>query len=226
MLFSAFSSGDMKTALLTLLLTVPAVIVALSVHEAAHGLAAWMLGDRTASRAGRLTLDPMAHIDPAGFLCMLLLGFGWARPVPVNVSGFRMKNRKLGMAIVGMAGPLSNFILAFIAFIVYFILQINFYNTDSALLEAVLLFLSYTGMLSVGLGVFNLIPVHPLDGSHLLNMVLPFKAQVKLREYQSIILLAMIAIVYFGGLDVLIVTVRVWIYQGAAQLVFAVMGLL
>lgn len=203
MLFSAFSSGSLKDGFLTLLLCIPAVIVCLSVHEAAHGLAAWLLGDRTASRAGRLTLDPMAHIDPAGFLCMLILGFGWARPVPVNVSGFRMKNRRLGMAIVGFAGPLSNFILAFVVFTIQFsvLLAVPNYGT---LLEAILMFLSYTGYLSVGLGMFNLIPVHPLDGSHILALVMPRELARKLQQYQSIILLAIIALVWFGGLNTFI----------------------
>ena len=88
MLMNSLFSGGIRGLLITLLLTLPAVILCLSIHETCHGLAAYALGDRTAANQGRLTLDPMAHIDPMGFLCMLLLGFGWAMPVPVNTSKF------------------------------------------------------------------------------------------------------------------------------------------
>ena len=92
MLLRTLLSGDLRAALITLALSLPAVVMCLSVHEAAHGAAAYLMGDRTARDSGRLTLSPLAHIDPFGFLCLLLFGFGWARPVPVNISNF--KNRR------------------------------------------------------------------------------------------------------------------------------------
>lgn len=199
LLFSALRAGSMRETIIVLAIAIPAVLLCLSVHEACHGLAAWLLGDRTAENAGRLTLDPFAHIDPMGFLAMLVLGFGWARPVPVNTARFRMKNRKVGMAITALAGPLSNFVLAFLLFCVYLLLW-NF-APQSAVAEAAMLFCMHTASLSIGLGVFNLIPVYPLDGSHILDMFLPFKYQVKLQQHQSVLIVALLALVWFGGLD-------------------------
>ena len=107
-------SGDLRSAFITLALSLPAIVLCLSIHEAAHGGAAYLLGDRTAHDSGRLTLSPLAHIDPVGFICLLLFGFGWARPVPVNISNF--KNRRTGMAVTALAGPAANFVTAFIAY--------------------------------------------------------------------------------------------------------------
>ena len=110
-------SGDIRSAFITLALSLPAIVLCLSIHETAHGGAAYLLGDRTARDSGRVTLSPMAHIDPIGFLCLLLFGFGWARPVPVNIANFR--NRRWGMALTALAGPVSNFITAFIAYCLF-----------------------------------------------------------------------------------------------------------
>ena len=202
MLIRSLLSGDLRNFVITLCLVLPAVIICLTVHECAHGLMARALGDHTAERAGRLTLDPMAHIDPMGFLCMLLLGFGWATPVPVNVSQFRIKNRKAGMALVGLAGPLSNFILAIPCYMLAIWLAVR--GGNATFITTLQMFFSYIAALSVGLGMFNLIPVHPLDGSHILDAFLPFRYQVKMQRYQPVILLAVIALVYFGIFDVFI----------------------
>ena len=218
-LLRSLLSGDLRSFLIALCLMLPAVVICLTVHECAHGLAARALGDRTAERAGRLTLDPLAHIDPLGFLCMLLLGFGWARPVPVNVSGFRIKNRKAGMAIVALAGPLSNLVLAFVNYIVALLLAYKV-QSDAMFIQTVQMFFSYIGALSVGLGVFNLIPVHPLDGSRVLDAFLPYRIQAKLDRYQPIILLAVVAIVYFGLFDLVINRVDNWILNLAVRAVF------
>lgn len=120
-------SGDIRSAFITLALSLPAIVLCLSIHETAHGGAAYLLGDRTARDSGRVTLSPMAHIDPIGFLCLLLFGFGWARPVPVNIANFR--NRRWGMALTALAGPVSNFITAFIAYCLYFVVRMNMTNT-------------------------------------------------------------------------------------------------
>lgn len=216
MLFSALRAGSMRETIIILAIAIPAVLLCLSVHEACHGLAAWLLGDHTAENAGRLTLDPFAHIDPMGFLCMLVLGFGWARPVPVNTARFRMKNRKVGMAITALAGPLSNFVLAFLLFCVYILLAC--FAPQSAVAEALMLFCVHTATLSVGLGVFNLIPVYPLDGSHILDMFLPFKYQVKLQQYHSVLIVILLALVWFGGLDQGISWATDRIFSGAIAL--------
>ena len=158
-------SGDIRSAFITLALSLPAIVLCLSVHETAHGGAAYLLGDRTARDSGRVTLSPMAHIDPIGFLCLLLFGFGWARPVPVNIANFR--NRRWGMALTALAGPVSNFITAFIAYCLYFVVRMNMANT---FLWSLSQFLLIVASMSVGLGVFNLVPVHPLDGSRVVEV--------------------------------------------------------
>ena len=162
-------SGDIRSAFITLALSLPAIVLCLSIHETAHGGAAYLLGDRTARDSGRVTLSPMAHIDPIGFLCLLLFGFGWARPVPVNIANFR--NRRWGMALTALAGPVSNFITAFIAYCLYFVVRMNMTNT---FLWSLSQFLLIVASMSVGLGVFNLVPVHPLDGSRVVDAFMPF----------------------------------------------------
>lgn len=219
MLLRSLLSGDFKEFIITLCLLLPAIVICLTVHECAHGLMARVLGDRTAERAGRLTLDPFAHIDPAGFVCMLLLGFGWARPVPVSVSGFRIKNRKLGMALVGLAGPISNLLLALLCYSGVFLIDYGI-RSDVMFVQTVSMFLYYIGSLSVGLGVFNLIPIHPLDGSRVLDMFLSYRTQQKLSQYQPVILLAVIVIVYFGLFDVVIMGVNQGIMNLALQVVY------
>lgn len=177
MLLRAILRGDLRTAFITLALSLPAIVLCLSVHEAAHGAAAYLLGDRTARNAGRVTLSPLAHIDPMGFVCLLLFGFGWARPVPVNISNF--KNRRWGMALTALAGPLSNFVTAFIAYCLYLLVWMN---SSSVFMQTLGMFLSIVGSMSIGLGVFNLIPVHPLDGSRVVDAFLPFSWSLRLQR--------------------------------------------
>lgn len=219
MLIQSLLNDGVRGLIVTLLLTLPAVVLCLSIHELCHGLAAYALGDRTAANQGRLTLDPMAHIDPMGFLCMLLLGFGWARPVPVNISSFR--NRRLGMAIVAAAGPLSNFVLGFLGYLLFFAVT---YATQNAAGKFALfawvvgLFFRYLASLSIGLGTFNLIPVYPLDGSRILDGFLPFEWSLRLQQYQSWLLMGLIVLMWFGGTSVLIGTVNGWIWNAAYRL--------
>ena len=103
------------------MILIPAVLIALMFHELAHGLVAYWLGDDTAKRAGRLTLNPLDHLDPLGTLCMIFFGFGWAKPVPVNTSRFR--HRKVGMALTALAGPLANFLLSFVLILIALLMQ-------------------------------------------------------------------------------------------------------
>ena len=189
-------SGDIRSAFITLALSLPAIVLCLSIHESAHGGAAYLLGDRTARDSGRVTLSPLAHIDPMGFVCLLLFGFGWARPVPVNIANF--KNRRWGMALTALAGPLSNFITAFAAYCLYFVVRMN---GSSAFMWSLAQFLAIVASMSVGLGVFNLIPVHPLDGSRVVDAFLPFSWSLKLQKYQNIILLVFILALWRGWLD-------------------------
>ena len=206
-------SGDLRSAFITLALSLPAIVLCLSIHEAAHGGAAYLLGDRTAHDSGRLTLSPLAHIDPVGFICLLLFGFGWARPVPVNISNF--KNRRTGMAVTALAGPAANFVTAFIAYCLYFVVWIY---GNSVFMQVLGEFLAIVVSMSVGLGVFNLIPVHPLDGSRVLDAYLPFPWSHKLQRYQPVIILLFIFALWRGWLDIVMMRVSNIILGWAAQL--------
>lgn len=206
-------SGDLRSAFITLALSLPAIVLCLSIHEAAHGGAAYLLGDRTAHDSGRLTLSPLAHIDPVGFICLLLFGFGWARPVPVNISNF--KNRRTGMAVTALAGPAANFVTAFIAYCLYFVVWIY---GNSVFMQVLGEFLAIVASMSVGLGVFNMIPVHPLDGSRVLDAYLPFSWSLKLQRYQPVIILVFIFALWRGWLDIVMMRVSNIILGWAAQL--------
>ncbi|MDA8065011.1 MAG: site-2 protease family protein [Thermaerobacter sp.] len=157
-----------RDPLLNLLLMLPGMLLALTLHELAHGLVADHLGDPTARYAGRLTLNPLRHLDPLGTILLLVVGFGWAKPVPVDPRNFA--NRRGGMAAVGLAGPLTNFLLAFVLSFPLVYLQLA---AGSALLERML---SFAVIINVLLGIFNLLPVPPLDGSRILPAFLSPRA--------------------------------------------------
>lgn len=189
-------SGYWNNVLIDVLVSIPAVLLCLSVHEAAHGWTALLLGDPTAKNAGRLTLDPLRHLDPIGTLCMLLFHVGWAKPVPVNVRNFRHPRRDI--ALTSLAGPLSNFVLALLALFAHALLR------RSAVTAVVVLDLiaSSTAVMSIGLGVFNLIPVPPLDGSKILFSFLPYRTEMKFARYEQYIQFALLALLFVGVLDV------------------------
>lgn len=159
------------------------LFAAITVHEFAHGYVAYLLGDPTAKNAGRLTLNPISHLDPIGALCMVVAGFGWAKPVPINPMFFR--NRKRDTAIVSFAGPLANIALTFVSTIIYvpcFWLYIK--SGGNAGLWFVVNTLRNLAMLNISFAVFNLIPIPPLDGSKILSTVLPTDAYMKLLEIE------------------------------------------
>ena len=191
MLLRSLLSGDLRSFLIALCLMLPAVVICLTVHECAHGLAARALGDRTAERAGRLTLDPLAHIDPLGFLCMLLLGFGWARPVPINSANF--KNYKVGLFTTAIAGVVTNYIIAFIFYPLY-ALSYMYVGTGTAggLFLTTFLWLGFCYNLSIA--VFNLLPLFPLDGFRVVESLTgPWnKVRQFLGKYGQTILLVLV----------------------------------
>ena len=161
--------GNLEEMLLYLLTMCLMLGFIMPVHECAHGLTARMLGDDTAERAGRLTLNPMAHLNLYGALLMFLIGFGWAEPVPVNPSRFRYQKRRQGyMALVAFAGPLSNLLMALV----------NFYSAFTFVMIRVVI-------LNIGLAVFNMLPILPLDGSRILNWIMPDKLMYKLEQLVS-----------------------------------------
>ncbi len=183
--------GDPIGFLRNLVLMAPALLLAVTIHEVAHGWVADRLGDPTARLAGRLTLNPLPHIDPLGALAFVIAGFGWAKPVPVNAYNLRHPTRD--MAFVGAAGPLSNFVVAFLALVALELVA----RTAIPRFLAVPLFgmLRYTYLFNLGLGIFNLIPLPPLDGGHFLPYLLPRGARGvvrQLQQYGPILLLLLI----------------------------------
>ena len=179
-----------------------AALIALTVHEFSHGYAAYKLGDPTAKSLGRLTLNPVKHIDPIGALCMVFFRFGWAKPVPINPRYF--KKPKRDFALTALAGPLSNLLLAF-AFGLVYLLTVKgfssvFFESELSYRLAVnlTLFIYIFHAVNLGLAVFNLIPVPPLDGSRLLNVILPTRLYFKVMRYERQIYYGLIGWLLLG----------------------------
>ena len=181
-------------ALTDALLRVIGVFLCLTVHETCHGLAAYALGDPTAKRAHRLSLNPLHHIDWLGFAAMLLVGFGWAKPVPVDMRYFRRP--KQGMALTALAGPVSNLLLAVLLLLGARIVYCNY--VDTAFCSGMFSFLLMTAYMSIGLGLFNLIPISPLDGSKVLFAFLPDSAYDKLMRYEKYGMILLFVLVWLG----------------------------
>lgn len=181
--------------LLDLLMGLPALLLALTIHELGHGVASYWLGDSTAKDQGRLTLDPIAHIDPIGFFALLFFKFGWAKPVPIDPRYY--KNRKLGIALTSIAGPVSNFILALITGLIFkFALnaEIEFFFTNEIMFN----FMSSLLIYNISLGLFNLIPIPPLDGSKILASMLPDKLEYKFYQYERYSMVILVLFMYLG----------------------------
>lgn len=207
------------------------VLFALTVHEVAHGYAAYKMGDPTARAFGRLSLNPLKHLDPIGFLCMLLFRFGWARPVPINTRYF--KNPRRGMAISALAGPLANVALSFIAIFLMHI-YMALLTPNSAALDTefkynlailVLDFLIQFASLNLYLGLFNLIPVPPLDGSRILFVILPDKYYFGIMKYERYIQIALLLLLYTGLLSGPLSMAFNFVYDGMNNLISLIPGL-
>ncbi len=213
--------------LLDLLLTIPTVLVALTFHECAHAFVAYKLGDPTAKYMGRLTLNPMKHIDIIGALCMMLCGFGWAKPVPVDMRQF--KNPKGGMAICALAGPATNLLLGFIGAFFYALSVSLLPSSVSSqlaywLITIWLTFIQYFGVLNIYLAIFNLIPLPPFDGSRILSAFLSDKYYIKLMQYERHIALGFFILLFadsrfLGGyISGALSTVVYWFFNGFISL--------
>ena len=215
-----------------MLLSLPMIFLALSVHESAHGLAAYKLGDPTARNLGRLTLNPLKHIDIVGFICMLLFHIGWAKPVPINTRNF--KNPRRDMALSAAAGPISNLLTAIV---LAGILRLELWLADAlfqgemiAFLTgesnfsmgfkciAVLTYILYMGvLLNISLSIFNLIPIPPFDGSRIAHVFLPTKWYFAIMRYEHYIMIALLVLLWIfpstwlsnatGGLSSLILRI-------------------
>ena len=172
-------------------------LLCVTLHELAHGYTAYRLGDDTAKLEGRLTLNPIKHIDPIGLISMLVFGFGWAKPVPVNM--FNMREPKKGMAITALAGPAMNVFIAAVAFLLYGIMLA--FLTTSRVYFAVLQLLLTTAYLSCAFAVFNLLPIPPLDGSKIFFSFLPNDKYLTLMRYERYGMIIMLVLVFTGAID-------------------------
>ncbi len=209
MLFQLLGGALDQDSIIILLMSIPIILISLSLHELSHGYVALLCGDPTARNFGRLTMNPTKHLDPIGALMMFLVGFGWAKPVPVNPRNF--KNSKRDTALVGLAGPVSNILLAFVCtFLLFLVCRMNglkiieeaiYYTSISAKNETskitlvLIQFLSMAITLNLGLAVFNLIPIPPLDGSRIVSAVIPNKyyhSYTNIEQHSRIIFLVLI----------------------------------
>ncbi len=176
-----------------LLYILPITLISLTLHECAHGYVAYKLGDPTARNEGRLTLNPFAHIDPVGMLLMVVLRFGWAKPVPVNPLYF--KNPKKGMMLTALAGPVTNFIVAIISSFFAVFTSYAYFFTGTKTASVLFTFFLLMTLLNIGLAIFNLIPVHPLDGSRILSYFLPNSFNNFIIRYGNYIYIAFFVLV-------------------------------
>lgn len=191
----------MNLTLERLIMLLPLMLIALPVHELAHGYIAYRLGDPTAKDAGRLTLNPLKHLDPFGLIMMVVAGVGWAKPVPVN-SGY-FKNRRSGMILVSLAGPLSNLVLSFIVMLLWGLviklIAIGVIVINTAAMNTfigyLIDFFSFFVSVNISLAVFNLIPVPPLDGSRLISAFIPEEGYYRFARYEQYVGLAFIILV-------------------------------
>ena len=215
--------GSLQSYLISMLLALPVVLLALSLHEAAHGIAAYKLGDPTARNLGRITLNPLKHLDPFGFLSMLLVGFGWANPVPVNARNFKKPRRD--MALTALAGPVSNLLLSFVFLLLLRLVGFgwlwNLSYPSEKMAYFFVLFLYYGVQLNITLAVFNLLPIPPLDGSRILFILLPPRLYYKIMPYQRQITLVVLLLLLLGPLS--------WGIQALSSLIlrgmFALVGM-
>lgn len=200
---SMIAQGQWREAIIEILLTLPVIMFALAWHEAAHGYVAYKCGDPTARNLGRLTLNPAKHLDPIGFLAMMILGFGWAKPVPVNARLF--DNPKRGMALTAIAGPIANFISGSIGAILYGFspsyLTYMGYNPSTPefaynVVYILCTFFSLWALYNFVLMVFNLIPLPPFDGSRFFLQFLPTNIYFKIMQYEKYILIGVFVASY------------------------------
>lgn len=208
---NVFANLDWSWLLDSLMRVIPALFC-LTIHELSHGLAAYKLGDNTAKDMGRLTLNPIKHVDPMGLLMMALFRFGWAKPVPVNM--WRFKNPKRGMALTALAGPVSNFILAAVILAVYGVVYALMPSGGGTGWMIAIELLINIAWLSVALGIFNLIPVPPLDGSKVLfGFVLSDSAYAKLMRIEKYGMIIMMVIIWSGVLGDFLPTATSWVFD-------------
>ena len=229
LIFGLISYISDPSRLLNLLLTVPGVLVAITFHEFAHAYVADKLGDDTPRMQGRLTLNPLAHLDPIGSIMLLFAGFGWGKPVEVNPRNY---DRRMTMdkadALVSVAGPAMNFILAIIFTMIYcaiykFVGSVTI--ASSNLYTILMLILMYTISINVGLGVFNLIPLPPLDGSKIIKSLLPYNAKIWFENNEKMFEIVFVIFWIMGFLSSIISPIIQVVLTGILKLGFTMFGI-
>ena len=214
--------------LLNLLLTLPAVIIAISFHEYAHAFAADKLGDDTPRMQGRLTLNPLKHLDPVGFILLMFAGFGWGKPVEINPRNFnRNVNMDKGEMIVSFAGPLMNFILSLVSALILGAVS-TFAPTfllGSTIGNIVYILLQELVIINIGLGIFNLIPLPPLDGSKIFINLFPYNARRWIAEHEQIFYYIFLAIWITGLAGMIISPIIKLLYTGLMKGIFTLFRL-
>lgn len=220
-----FNVVNMGTAgLLSLLLTIPGVIIAISLHEFAHAWMAVRLGDDTPLRQGRLSIDPLKHLDPIGIMMLMFCGIGWGRPVQIDSSNFNPKYRRNGEALVSLAGPVMNFIIAFVLTLIDgLILKFAVASFLSTTLGRVILTMIQSAIImNIGLGVFNLIPLPPLDGSKIFIRFMPYNVRNWIYDHEMWFYMAFLVLWITNLSSIIITPIMTWIYQ----VIINVVGLL
>ncbi len=217
-----FSIANMSAGeWLNILLTLPAVIIAITFHEFAHAFVADKLGDTTPRAQGRLTLNPLKHLDPIGFVLLMFAHVGWGKPVEINPNNFTSnKSRSACEAMVSLAGPIMNFIIAIIATIIYYALYTFApVNTGTGIL---ILLVYLITIINIGIGIFNLIPLPPLDGEKIFKHILPYKAQAWLDRNAYTLSMVFMLLWFFGLLRFIVNPVINVVYNA----IFNVVGLI
>lgn len=214
--------GIIVNFIVSLLYVAPAVLIALSLHEFAHGLVSYSLGDPTPKANGRLSLNPFRHMDLWGTLLLLFFGFGWAKPVSVDPRYY--ENPKTDMVKVALAGPLMNFVVAFVA--LFFMVLIEKFNLPVNMVTNYIYTLLYqTAVIDIGLGLFNLIPIPPLDGSKVLFSLLPERYYFSYMRFEQFGMIFLLVLISVGALDGFLVTARSGVLGGMVQIVNRLLGM-
>jgi Zn-dependent protease len=208
---------------------IPSILIAVTLHEFAHGYVSWKLGDPTPQTEGRLSLNPLRHLDPLGALCLLVFKVGWAKPVMINP--YYYKKPKLGTVLVSLAGPAMNFVISILSMFAYgicmkiaVITTTDLYNINEAYIY-IWSFFYYLAFLNIGLGVFNLIPIPPLDGSKVLGAILPERLYFGYMKYEKYCALILLVLLWTGVLSGVMSTIDSFIADGMEQIVLTLLGL-
>ena len=210
-----------------ILIGIPVTLIALSVHEFAHGFVSDKLGDPTPRQQGRLTLNPLAHLDLIGTILMILTGFGWAKPVQVNPRYY--KNQKVGMAVTAAAGPLSNLIMAFLAmflYAVFLVVNIKFNLGWYSAVSTVGSILTFFAFRNLCFMVFNFIPIPPLDGAKVLGIIVPNRIYFTIMQYEQYAMILIMVLSVTGALGGIIGTGVSYFMNGITNLLNGIIGII